>query len=328
MNSNYVLATLRKFGLNIENGLMNYKGSIQAEGVIGQIGRGRAFFVDVANGSNNNSGRTPTKAFASVEYGYTKLTANRHDTLFYIAGASEDTLTETLTWAKNYTHLIGICAPTGIAQRARLMHTNGMVAMMDITASGCVFKDIYLFQGGSSALDLYNVKVSGGRNYFENVHFAGVGHATPGDEAGASSLYLYGAEENTFVNCTVGLDTVVRTGANSALHLALYAKRNVFRNCLFLANGDADAPFFVKVDTAGCDRSLILDNCLMINAIKSGSTVMNAALDVSIACGGLVILRNCIIVGTTYVAEDDNANVFSDGIVAAATTQLGLVVTN
>jgi len=328
--SNATFATLRRAGFNIENGQVNYKGVIQAQGgVVGPLGKGNAYFLDPANGSDSNNGRTPTKAFASLEYAYSKLTADQNDTLFYIAGATSEKIVATLTWAKDYTHFIGVCAPTGIAQRARLFNdTTTITTLLDITASGCVFKNFYIFQGGDDATELYNVKVSGGRNYFENVHFAGMGHATPADEAGACSLYLNGAEENTFVNCTIGVDTIARSTTNSELEMVGASNRNVFKDCIFLAFADNAGHLFVKIDGSGdIDRFVLFDNCLFINSVESTATTMTQAMNVHNSAGGMVILRNCIIIGATDVAAADNANIFMEGAIAAATGSLGLAVT-
>ncbi|KKL19886.1 hypothetical protein LCGC14_2460960, partial [marine sediment metagenome] len=319
---NVVFSALSKFGLTFDGaGQMTFKGAIVASGgVVGPLGKGIAFYLDAANGSNNNNGRTPTTAFATLAYAYTKLTANRNDTLFYIAGATSITLASTLTWAKNYTHLIGVCAPTGINQRARLFATNAMVTMLSITATGCIFKNIYINQGGNDATDLNCVLVSGGRNYFENVHFAGMGNATPADETGASSLALVGAEENTFVNCTIGLDTIDRSTTNAELDIRSSSVRNVFRNCLFLSRADNNGHLFVKIDTvADLDRFVIFDNCMFINCIESGATLMLQAMSVHDAAAGLVILKQCLLLGATNWCVADNGNVYADNAFATLT---------
>ena len=136
------------------------------------------YFVDPANGSDNNSGTKPTEALAGLEAAYAKTVANQHDTIFYIAGSSGINLAAAMTWSKNYTHLIGVAAPTRVAQRARIFQTSTLTAaspLITISATGCIFKNLYIFQGVADATSLINVSVTGGRNYFENVHFAGGG---------------------------------------------------------------------------------------------------------------------------------------------------------
>ena len=329
-NYSWVFSALRKAGLNIENGVMSYEGVISPTGgVVGPTGKGQSYFLDPANGSDNNNGKSPRKAFASLEYAYSKLTANQNDTLYYIAGATSEKLVATLTWAKSYTHFVGVCAPTGIAQRARLFNdTTTITTLLNITASGCVFKNFYIFQGGDDATELNNVIVTGGRNYFENVHFAGMGHATPADETGASSLKLVGAEENTFFNCTIGVDTIARSTTNAELEMTTAANRNRFINCTFLAFADNAGHLFVKIDGAGdIDRFVLFDKCLFLNSIESTATEMTSGLSVHNSAGGFVLLRECIFVGVANIAAADNGNVLGEGVIGAATSGLALALT-
>jgi len=52
--------------------------------------------------------------------------------------------------------------------------------------------------------------ITGDRNHFKNVMFAGMGHATLAHALGAWSAKLTGAHENYFEMCSFGLDTVLR----------------------------------------------------------------------------------------------------------------------
>jgi len=109
--------------------------------------------------------------------------------VYYIAGTSSITLSAALTWSNSYTHLIGICAPTRTAQRARIFQLStltGASPLITISGSGCIFSNLYVFQGVNDATSLINVSVTGGRNYFENVHFAGGGHAAQAIDGGAA----------------------------------------------------------------------------------------------------------------------------------------------
>ena len=76
------------------------------------------YFVDAANGSDGNSGLSPDEALATIIQAEDMCVANQHDTVFYIASETSINMSAALTWDKNYTHLIGICAPTHVAQRA------------------------------------------------------------------------------------------------------------------------------------------------------------------------------------------------------------------
>ncbi len=78
------------------------------------------YFVDPANGNDNNIGTDLANPLATVGQGLSNTTANQHDAVIYISGSSGNTEAAAITWNKNFTHLIGLAAPTQIAQRARI----------------------------------------------------------------------------------------------------------------------------------------------------------------------------------------------------------------
>ena len=261
------------------------------------------YIVDPANGSDSNDGLSLDTALATLIAAEDKTVANQHDTIFYIGGATSLTMTAALTWDKNYTHLLGICAPTMVGQRARIFQLSTLTAaspLLDITASGCIFKNFYIFQGVADATSLLNVRVTGGRNYFENVHFAGGGHATQAVDGGAS-LALYGAAENTFVNCTIGVDTVAAATGMMGVRLDTEARRNIFKDCNFtMYAGNAGCGFVEVVDSAGFDRYLSFDNCQFINDCVTYT--MASAFVIPSGMGSVthrILLKDCVGLGFT-----------------------------
>lgn len=273
-----------------------------------------AYFVDPARGSDDNSGLSPDEPVAGIEAGEAKLVANQHDTLFYIAGASGNNLAAALTWDKNYTHLVGIAAPTEIAQRARIFQTStltGASPLLNITATGCVFKNFYIFQGVDDATSLINVQVTGGRNYFENVHFAGGGHATQAINGGAS-LKLAAAEENTFRNCTIGVDTIDSATGMVGLLFDTDAHRNMFRDCVFrMRAGNSGAAFVEVADATGIDRDNSFIDCLFVN--NSTSNDMAAAFLIP-AMGEprAILLKDCMFHNVTKLDANDRGVLFGN----------------
>ncbi len=272
------------------------------------------FFVDPANGNNNNTGLSPQEAFAGLETAYAATTANQHDTVFYIAGSSGNNLAAAVTWAKNYTHLIGICAPTRMAQRARIFQTStltGASPLLTISATGCIFKNFYIFQGVNDATSLINVSVTGGRNYFENVHFAGGGHAAQAINGGAS-LHLNGAEENTFVNCTVGVDTIDAATGMVGLLMDGDAHRNVFEDCYFrMRAGNSGAAFVEVVDATGIDRDTTFKRCTFINN-ATGNDMAAAFLIPAMGEPRLILLQNCMFHNVTKLDANDRGVLFGN----------------
>jgi hypothetical protein len=246
-------------------------------GTIGPLGD--VYYLDPTNGSDSNSGTAPASAFASMETAEAALTANQNDVLVYIAGPTGLTLQEALVWDKSYTHFIGACAPTKVGQRARIFQLStltGASPLITISGSGCIFENLYVFQGVDDATSLINVSVTGSRNYFKNVHFAGGGHATQAINGGAS-LQINGGSENTFDGCVIGVDTVsAGTGMAGLLFPATGgAARNRFIDCEFiLYAGHAGVVFVELMGNSGIDRYQEFINPKFINL--SGTTMTQA----------------------------------------------------
>ena len=283
--------------------------------------RGNTYFLDPTNGSDGYDGKSPDRAFATLPTAYAALTANQHDVLYYISGTSSISLSATLTWAKSYTHFIGVAAPTGIGQRARIFQTasaTGLSPLINITASGCIFENLYIFQGVADATSLINVQVTGGRNYFENVHFAGGGHATQAVDGGAS-LALGGTqtcEENLFYRCTVGVDTIdAATGMMGLIFNGTEAHRNEFKECRFrMRAGNSGAGFVELVTTAAAiDRDTLFDNCIFIN--NSTATDMASAFVIPATAAGephLILLKDCLFHNVTKLDANDRGMLFGN----------------
>lgn len=272
------------------------------------------YFIDPANGNDSNDGLTLETAFAGLEQAESKMVANQHDAAIYIAGSSGNTLQAALTWDKNYTHLVGIAAPTMTAQRTRIFQLStltGASPLLTISATGCIFKNFYIFQGVDDATSLINVSVTGGRNYFENVHFAGGGHATQAINGGAS-LKLDGAEENTFKNCTIGVDTVDAATGMMGMLFDGEAHRNLFEDCIFrMRAGNSGAGFVEVVDATGIDRDNTFRRCTFIN----NSTANDMASAFVIPAMGeprVLLLQNCMFHNVTKLDASDRGVLFGN----------------
>lgn len=268
------------------------------------------YLVDAANGDDDNPGDRWTKPLATIAAAYAKCVANQHDVVLVLAGSSGNTLSAALTWSKNYTHLIGLCAPTHAAQRARIFQLStltGASPLLTISASGCIFKNFYIFQGVDDATSLINVSVTGGRNYFENVHFAGGGHATQAVDGGAS-LKLDGAEENLFRHCTIGVDTIAAGTGMVGILFDSDALRNVFEDChISMLAGHTGAAFVEVADGTGIDRYTIFKNCLFTNTNYANFAMAGGFVIPAVAANrpARIFLKDCIGYGaTTWDAND------------------------
>lgn len=284
--------------------------------VIGSAGgipfTGNWFFCDYATGSDGNEG-TADSPFKTITRAYDKCVAGNNDVVVIIGDgstAATQRLSETLTWSKNATHLIGITAPTMISQRARISHlttaTTNINPLMTISASGCYFGNFSIFQGiGQSATDEKCVDVTGDRNYFGTVHFGGMGAAAGAGRAGSYVLYLNDGDENTFDNCTIGLDTIARTAANTNVKLGGQAQRNVFQNCIFPVYATAGTPTVIDCNAVGSiDRFNLFKSCTIIN---SGTSALAAVVAYNASQGGFILLDNCSAMQCTDWTAADTA---------------------
>lgn len=284
--------------------------------VIGSAGgipfTGNWFFVDYASGSDGSEG-TAEAPFKTIGQAYSQCVAGNNDVVVIIGDgttAATQRLSATLTWAKDATHLIGITAPTMIAQRARIAPvttaTTNINPLINITASGCYFGNFSIFQGiGQSATAEQCVNISGDRNYFGNVHFGGMGATAGAGQATSYVIYLNDGDENTFNGCTIGLDTIARTAANTNVKLGGQAQRNVFLNCLFPIYATATTPTVIDCNAVGSiDRFNLFKNCAIIN---SGTSALAAVVAYNASQGGFILMDNCSAMQCTDWTAADTA---------------------
>lgn len=279
--------------------------------VLSGIPRGplsKVYFVDPVNGSDSNVGTSFKSPLALVSTAYGKCVTGRHDVVILLAGTSACNETAAITWSKNLTHLIGLGAPSHVAQRTRIVaNATGLSPFITISGYGCIFKNLYIWQGQDDAASLINVSVTGNRNYFENVHFAGGGHATQAVDGGMS-LQISGGSENRFVDCTIGIDTISDGTGMAGLVVAATggAARNKFEGCMFrMYAGHAGAIFVELLGNSGLDRDLTFVNCIFENL---SGTAMTSAFAVAAGfdpANKRVLLKDCALIGATDWDSND-----------------------
>lgn len=343
-------------------GLSNFPFGITSFGVpvLGGIGglpfTGKWWFVDPVNGLDGNAGNSPSQALQSLYQAVNKAGNGTNDVVCLIGnGQSSGTArlskaaaqaitpaatTGVLNWNKNALHLVGIGAPTRVAQRARIAPPTGTYTQATfgsgnfvvVTGSGCLFSNVSLFHGFSTGgTNQICWTDNGSRNAYWNVDFGGMGDAASAGDAGSRSLKigLAGSGENTFNGCTIGLDTVTRGAfATASLEFAGATPRNSFDNCLFLMDASASNPLHILGTGADClDRVNVFKDCMFLNSIKSGGTTITAVGSLTNAApGGLILLKSCTSVGATKWGDTNFlANSYVDGgAPTAASTGLGV----
>lgn len=318
--------------------LTNFPNGITSFGVpvLGTIGglpfTGNYYFVDPLNGADGNEGSVelPLKTLYGA---LAKCTAGNNDVVVLIgdgtaAGSARlsvalaqeitsSATTGTLNWNKDATHLIGVCAPTAVAQRARIAPPSGTYtaatfnsdAFINVTANGCYFANISVFCGfstGSASMIAWTD--SGSRNCYSNVNIYGMADAASAAGAAARTLKLNGGGEHTFINCTLGGDTVARSAANATVEFAGGTARNSFFDCIFPFQASAATPLGVVVSAAsGIDRWALFKGCTFINNVASTSTTLNAFATLAASAGGMLMIQNSASVGITEFGSNANS---------------------
>lgn len=146
---------------------------------------------------------------------------------------------------------------------------------------------------------------SGSRNAYSNVNIYGMADAASAGGANARTLKLNGGGEHTFINCTLGGDTVARSAANATVELAGGTARNSFIDCTFPFQCSAGTPLGLKVGAAaGMDRYALFKNCSFINNIGSTSTSMTALATLAASAGGQVVIKSSMMVGIGEFGSD------------------------
>lgn len=306
-------------------------------GAPGLFSNGKSFFVDPTNGNDGRDGQSVESAFKTLTRAYAKLTANRNEVVYLIGNASSISLSATLTWAKAYTHLVGICAPVNVGQRARIFQTataTGVSPMIDVTATGCSFRNLYLFHGVDDATSKICFRIGAARTYLENVHLAGIGHATM-DVANASSLaFAAGASECLIRGCSIGVDTI-GSGANGTeidFVAGAAASRITFEDCLIYRWITAAGHALVTVrDGTAIDRFIRFRRCLFLTESENHGTTATSVFSIpaGIAQGYIILDPDCNMLtdGASGSGDWDSNNrgiLFNGGVAPAAAAAGGV----
>ena len=266
--------------------------------------QGNVFHVKPFYGSNSNNGKTLSEASKTLLYTHDSLlTADQNDTVLMYAASNTSTYTTDyllaaapLVWSKDLCHLIGVGPDSMFGSRCRVAWTSTTTTgsdtvMATFSGDGCKVENIQFYSGVNDANLSFNVLVSGSRNHFHNCQFQGIGHAT-NDATGAYSLKVSGSE-NLFTHCDIGLDTIVRAGAN--YELIVTGGRNVFEDCIIRTYSETAGRCSVQIDNSGGDmRYTLFKNCIFIDYTVNLATGQTNVFDMpSSGATAYVYLDNC-----------------------------------
>lgn len=283
---------------------------------------GKWFFVDGVLGSDSNGG-TWDAPLKTITAAYALTTNNKHDVVALIGKATATLETAAIAWSNSYTHLLGLTAPVHTGNRARIVcNATDLSPFVTFSGNGCIVGNVRLWQGQDDVHSLILASVTGQRNYFWNVDFAGGGHATQAIDGGAS-CYLNGGSENVFERCTFGVDSVVAGTGMMNLLFDAAAARNTFDDCLFqIYAGHTGAGHVEVVDNVGLDRWNLFRRCMFINSCRSyalaSAFVIPAAMT---SVTNFLLLQDCFSVGATdWDASNRGVMYLSNGAATAGGT--------
>lgn len=282
----------------------------------------KVFVVDYVNGSDSNPGTKWEAPLKTIEAAYALTTDLKNDAILLVGNGTSNTAAAAITWSKSYTHLIGLNSGAYREPRSRIKNAAALATTPFITwsGSGCMVKNISFWHESTDAAALVNVLVSGGRNYFENVQFAGA--VGTNNASGARSLKVGGANAsgNTFKNCTIGNDTVQQVAGVIDLELVTGVMHTTFEDCVFAHSAGVTAQPHVKAAAAAdVGRLNVFKRCLFINEVPSVVQAEVFNLGASLAESNVIFLIDCWKYG---VADWDHNNrgVINNGVYATAVT--------
>lgn len=299
--------------------------------------QGKYLFVKPYSGSDGADGLSPQYALKTLTQAQLMATANQNDVVVLFAesntGASTtDYQTAVLPWAKDGVHLIGVNAGPFIGQRSRVAwkstaSTALATPLFTLSANNCLIAGVEFFQGLASATSqLGCMNVTGMRNKVFNCQISGMGHAD-NVIAGAYSLHLNAAEENTFEKCYIGLDTIARaTDTTSEIRLSSAATRNYFLKCTVASQiGHATfSPFVYFNGATAIDRWLKFEDCDFINfAVNYGFTQSVAFKHSATPTQGITWVRNSGAMATNWAAAGNKVYLVNSAINTAYTGGTG-----
>jgi len=193
--------------------------------------------------------------------------------------------------------------------------------LITVSGSNNRFYNVHMFNGGTNALEIGGLDVTGLRNYFENCHI--VGGAGAATTANNYSLKLdTTAEENTFRSCSIGSNTFAQ-GDNAAADIVLtgVVKRNRFYDCEIMAMVSAGtAHAAVKSISTSGGAPTVFKNCLFNYGL---STTTPAALHIVSGSSDKIVLMDCMAVKATGWGTQ----IYNNAVAAAASAAGGNATT-
>lgn len=299
---------------------------------------GNIYCVKPYSGDDDSSGLAPVDSLKTLAEAYSRCTADKGDIVLMFAESNTaanttDYQSTTLTWGKDLTHLIGIGAPIKVSQRSRITNLASTVVtpVVDFTGDGCFISNVQISNGYNDATALLAAQLTGSRNYFKNVHFAGVMGGTTQSAAGAADIKIDAGSENVFKGCVFGVDTIERDGDATGILFDSAATRNWFEDCMFNAYISAAGYAHITIaDATGIDRWQVFKNCMFFAKSTNKATTQTSVFSIPAISQGAIILSDsyCASDGGAVDWDSNNRGIIWNNSVAAAASAAGGIFTN
>jgi hypothetical protein len=328
---------------NFSNGVSSFGIPVVSTGIPFGVDS-RVYYVapyrTTANGaSDGNDGLSPRRALKTVfgtNGAFSKCRDNKNDVIVMIpsgnsAAETTEDISSSQTWNKDLVHLIGM-SRNRYGQRCRFNASSlAATPMVNVTAGGCVFANFQVFVGDDAA-SLVPWQDAGSHNYYENIHFAGMGVAALASAPNACSLKINGGSEGVFKNCVIGLDTIERDGdSDGELVFDGGASRYLFEDCIITTYLSAANQSVTIADTTGIDRTIVFKDTLFFAKSTNKATAQTTVFSIPAGISqGAIILQNSYAASDGGAVDWDSGNrgIIWNNSVAAAASAAGGILTN
>ena len=313
------------------DGLYQFGGSPVGPGSSVISAGGTWFWVDPANGNDNNSGTKPAEPLKTLAAAEDKCVTGKHDGVFMMGSATATAETASITWDKHNTHLIGLTPPTmyGIRNRVATV-TTAISPLITISGNGCVFQNVMFVNEGNATTNPICATLTGSRNYYGNVTFRTQGALAVVETTKRDVYFNSGDGENYFYKCTFGTDTYNGSAdaANYVMEFAASTEtaRNVFDGCLWLGSGSAGASW-IKTGYGSLSSMQWFRDCLFYNNTNGTMNEMTQGFALNSSSGGSLIFQRTSYYGCATLETSNRGIILGEEVNAAGTTGKLLALT-
>lgn len=143
---------------NFPNGVSSFGVPLVGSGPI--LTTGNIFFVSSATGSDGNSGTSPNRPFATVDYAIGRCTANQGDHIIVMPNHAETSTNTAGFWAFDIAGITLIGLGT-YNQRPRLLLDAGTAASITVSAADVTIRNIVIAAGTADVVNAIDVTAVG-----------------------------------------------------------------------------------------------------------------------------------------------------------------------